>query len=166
MMPKPTLSIITAMDNNRLIGKNNALPWNLPEDLAFFKKTTLNKPIIMGRKTFESIGRPLPGRTNIIISRNKDYHVDGCIVLDSIKSVLHYCKNDEEIMLIGGASLYKQWLPYADQIYITLIDDEFEGDAWFPDYKPDSWVTESREQHKSLKNPGINYQLIKLKKVK
>lgn len=161
-MPKPILSIITAMDNNRLIGKNNALPWHLPEDLAFFKKTTLNKPIIMGRKTFESIGRPLPGRTNIIISRNKDYSVDGCVVLDGIESVLEFCKNDSEIMLIGGASLYEQWLPYADQMYMTLIDGEFEGDAWFPEYQPDTWVTEWSESHQSKNTPTLNYQFIKL----
>lgn len=161
-MPKPILSIITAMDNNRLIGKNNALPWHLPEDLAFFKKTTLNKPIIMGRKTFESIGRPLPGRANIIISRNKDYSVDGCVVLDGIDSVLNYCKNDAEIMLIGGASLYEQWLAHAQQMYITRIDAEFEGDAWFPDYHPDTWQTVWSESHRSTKNSGFNFRFIKL----
>lgn len=162
IMPKPILSIITAMDNNRLIGQNNALPWHLPEDLAFFKKTTLNKPIIMGRKTFESIGRPLPGRTNIIVSRNNNYSVEGCVVLDGIESVLDYCKNDEEIMLIGGASLYEQWLPHAHQMYITLIDDEFEGDAWFPDYQPNNWKTEWSESHCTDKTPKIRYQFMKL----
>lgn len=164
-MPKPILSIITAMDNNRLIGKNNALPWHLPEDLAFFKKTTLGKPIIMGRKTFQSIGRPLPGRTNIIISRNKNYQVEGCIVLDSIEAVLDYCKDDEEIMLIGGASLYEQWLPYAHQIYITLINAEFEGDAWFPDYQPELWRTVWHETHQSQKAPQLEYQFKKLQKI-
>jgi len=163
-MPKPILSIITAMDKNRLIGKENGLPWHLPEDLAFFKKTTLNKPIIMGRKTFESIGRPLPGRTTIIISRNKDYKVEGCIVLSSIDSVLEFCKNDHEIMLIGGASLYEQWLPYAHQMYLTLIDGEFDGDAWFPDYQPDSWITTWQESHQTEKKPPLSYQFLKLEK--
>jgi len=163
-MPKPILSIITAMDNNRLIGKNNALPWHLPEDLAFFKRTTLNKPIIMGRKTFESIGRPLPGRTNIIISRNSDYKVEGCVVLNSIEAVLEYCKNDNEIMLIGGASLYEQWLPYAHQMYLTRIDNEFEGDAWFPEYHPEQWETVWHESHTSKQDPTLKYQFIKLKR--
>lgn len=165
-MPKPILSIITAMDNNRLIGKNNALPWHLPEDLAFFKKTTLGKPIIMGRKTFESIGRTLPGRTNIIISRNPDYSVEGCVCLASIESVLEYCSNEEEIMLIGGASLYEQWLPYADQMYITLINAEFEGDAWFPDYQPNLWQTVWSESHKQQNEPHLAFKFIKLSKDK
>lgn len=160
-MPKPILSIITAMDKNRLIGKDNGLPWHLPEDLAFFKQHTLNKPIIMGRKTFESIGRPLPGRTNIIVSRSSDYKVDGCVVLDSIEAVLEYCKNDAEIMLIGGASLYQQWLPYAHQMYITLIEGEFEGDAWFPEYAIDEWHNEWQESFQSEKNPGLYYSFNK-----
>ncbi len=163
-MPKPILSIISAMDNNRLIGNNNALPWHLPEDLAFFKKTTLNKPIVMGRKTFESIGRPLPNRNNIIISRTKDYKVDGCTVLESIEQVLEHCKNEEEVMLIGGASLYEQWLPYADQMYITLIDSEFEGDAWFPYYQPDKWQTDWSESHTSGDDSKLKYQFIKLQR--
>jgi len=163
-MPKPILSNITAMDNNRLIGKNNALPWHLPEDLAFFKKTTLSKPIIMGRKTFESIGRPLPGRTNIIVSRNSDYRVDGCVVLNGIDDVLEYCKDDDEIMLIGGASLYEQWLPYAHQMYLTQINGEFEGDAWFPKYQPEQWETVWQESHTSKHDSNLHYQFLKLKK--
>ncbi|MBL7004602.1 MAG: dihydrofolate reductase [Gammaproteobacteria bacterium] len=162
-MPKPILSIITAMDRNQLIGKNNELPWHLPEDLAFFKKCTMNKPIIMGRNTFESIGRPLPGRTNIIISRNKDYLQDGCVVLDSIQSVLNYCKDEEEIMLIGGESLYKQWLPFAHQMYITEIDDTFEGDAWFPEYDKKQWIREWEEANFSEKSK-LKYAFVKLKK--
>lgn len=159
-MPKPILSIISAMDNNRLIGKNNALPWHLPEDLAFFKKQTMNKPIIMGRKTYESIGRPLPGRTNIVISQNTQLKIEGCVVLNSIESVLSYCENDTEIMLIGGASLYQQWLNYADQMYITKIHQDFDGDAWFPEYNKGEWQVEWEEFHTSKE--GLKYSFSKL----
>lgn len=153
------------MDNNQLIGQDNALPWHLPEDLAFFKKITLNKPIIMGRKTFDSIGKPLPQRKNIIVTRNPDLKIKGCVVLDSLESVLDHCKDEEEIMLIGGASLYKQWLPFANQMYITLIGGSFEGDAWFPNFNVSEWNKEWSESHQSVKNPNLNYQFIKYRKI-
>ncbi len=163
-MPKPVLSIISAMDNNRLIGNNNGLPWHLPEDLAFFKKTTLHKPVIMGRKTYESIGRPLPNRKNIIISHNKNLKIEGCTVLTGIEDVLEYCNNENEIMLIGGASLYQQWLPVTQRMYLTLIDAEFKGDAWFPDYQPERWSTVWSESHRSKISPAFNYQFIQLER--
>jgi dihydrofolate reductase len=142
-----SLSIICAMDQNRLIGNNNALPWHLPADLAFFKKTTLGKPIVMGRKTYESIGRPLPGRQNIIITRNPDYHADGCETCAGIEEALHLATDQPEVMLIGGASLYQQTLEYAQYLYLTRIHHNFEGDAWFPDFKLQEWHEDWREEH-------------------
>ena len=148
------LSIISAMDDNRLIGRDNALPWHLPADLAFFKRTTLNKPVLMGRKTFESIGRPLPGRRNIIISRNPAYLKEGCETCTDIDSALELVAHSEEAMLIGGSSLYRQTLDMAKNLYITEIHGKFTGDSWFPEISPDDWKEVWREEHEGdEKNP-------------
>lgn len=149
-----SLSIIAAMDENRLIGKDNALPWHLPADLAFFKQTTMGKPILMGRKTFESIGRPLPGRRNIIISRDPHYQVEGCDICDSIDSAMAIVMDQDEAMLIGGSSLYAQTIERAERLYITEIHAQFEGDAWFPVIDPAQWLESWREDHQNdAKNP-------------
>ena len=142
-MAKPILSIICAMDKNRLIGNNNQLPWHLPADLAFFKRSTLGKPVVMGRNTFESIGKPLPGRRNIVVTSNPDWQASGCDVARNIDEAIDQVKSAAEIMLIGGASLYEQTIDIADKLYLTLIDFEFEGDTWFPEYHPDQWIIES-----------------------
>ena len=133
------LSLIVAMDENRLIGSANQLPWYLPADLAFFKRTTMGKPIIMGRKTFESIGRPLPGRRNIVITRNPDFSADGCDVVSDIDAALARCAGADELMLIGGASLYGQLIAQASSMYITRIHHAFSGDTWFPEFDPGDW---------------------------
>lgn len=142
-MSKPLLSLICAMDRNRLIGNNNQLPWHLPADLALFKKATLGKPIIMGRKTFDSIGRALPGRQNIVITSNAGWSAAGCDVASSIEQALALAEGSDEVMLIGGASLYKQTLQQADILYLTLIDQEFSGDTWFPEIDLKVWRIES-----------------------
>jgi dihydrofolate reductase len=157
----PSLSIICAMDQNRLIGKNNALPWHLPGDLAFFKQTTMGRPILMGRKTYESIGRPLPGRQNIIITRDEHYQVQGCDCCSSIEAALELAAEHEEIMLIGGASLYQQTLERAEQLYITHIHAAFEGDAWFPDFNPKSWLEVWREDHSADEKNGYDFSFVK-----
>lgn len=156
-----SLSIISAMDNNRLIGNNNALPWHLPADLAFFKKTTLNKPILMGRKTYESIGRPLPGRRNIIISRDPAYHQDGCETVASIDEALRLVEDQAEAMLIGGASLYSQTLQRAQTLYITEIHEQFEGDAWFPEIDKTRWKECWREHHEADEVNKYAYSFVK-----
>jgi len=157
------LSIIAAMDRNRLIGNNNQLPWHLPADLQFFKRTTLGKPILMGRKTFESIGRPLPGRRNIIISRNPAYQAEGCETALSVQEALELVKDSEEIMLIGGASLYEQALPLAKRLYLTLIEAEFVGDSWFPNYlQQRKWQELSREEHPADDNNRLTYAFVTL----
>ncbi len=139
-MAKSLLSLICAMDKNRLIGNNNKLPWHLPADLALFKRNTLGKPIIMGRKTFDSIGRPLPGRQNIVITSNPDWQAEGCDIANSVDQALALVKNAEEAMLIGGASLYQQTIERADMLYLTLIDHTFNGDTWFPEFDPKQWT--------------------------
>ena len=145
-MNKPKLSLIWAMDQNRLIGNNNSLPWYLPADLAFFKRTTMGKPMIMGRKTFDSIGRPLPGRQNIVITRDNTFSAEGCDVANSIEEAMSLVSEEkQEAMLIGGASLYLQMLAQADVLYITQIHHTFSGDTWFPDMDMDQWSEVYRE---------------------
>lgn len=139
------LSLIVAMDLDRVIGRDNALPWRLPADLAYFKRMTLGKPVVMGRKTFESIGKPLPGRRNIVITTREDYDAPGCELAASIDAALDACADADEIMLIGGASLYRQTLSRADRLYITLIHHRFTGDTRFPEFDSKAWRVESRE---------------------
>lgn len=127
------ISLIVAKSKNSVIGKNNQLPWHLPADLKHFKQITLGKPIIMGRKTFDSIGKPLPGRRNIIISRDKKLLIEGCDVFHSIDDALNAVKHESEVMIIGGANLYAQTIARATYIYVTLIDAEMEGDTFFPE---------------------------------
>ncbi len=127
-----------AMDKNNLIGNNNSLPWKLPVDLTYFKKITMGRTVIMGRKTYESIGKPLPGRKNVILTRDKSYKANGCIVLNSITDTLAF-GIDEEVFVIGGAEIYSQFLPYAQGLYITKINDSFEGDTYFNEIDFDEW---------------------------
>ncbi len=149
------ISLIVAMGENRLIGKDNQLPWHLPQDLAYFKRMTMNHKIVMGRKTYESIGRPLPGRENIILTRDHSYKMDGCKVLHSIEEILELSKNtDEKIFVIGGAEIFKEILPYSDRLYMTHIHHNFEGDTFFPQLKDTDWETVSVESGiKDMKNP-------------
>lgn len=128
------------MDRNRLIGNKNQLPWHLPADFAHFKSVTMGKPIIMGRKTYESIGKPLPGRTNIVLSRDPDIHFEGVICVNSFEEALTAVQDEEEVMVIGGSAIYKMLLPRIDRMYITYVDAEFEGDAWFPEFDENQWL--------------------------
>jgi dihydrofolate reductase len=149
------ISFIVAMDKHRVIGKNNQLPWHLPADLKFFKKVTMGHSIIMGRKTHESIGKPLPGRENVIVTRNLNYHSDGCLVLHSVEELLQYAQGkQEEVFVIGGAELFKEVFPYTDRLYLTQIDEEFEGDTYFPEFHLNEWILLSQEKGiKDEKNP-------------
>ncbi len=128
------LSMIVAHADNRIIGKDNDMPWHLPADLAYFKKTTLAKPIIMGRKTYESIGRPLPGRQNIVISRDESYQVDGVDSATSVEQALSLAGDVAEVMVIGGGAIYAHCLPFAHRLYITHINAKIDGDTQFPEY--------------------------------
>jgi len=144
---KPIISMIWAMDENDLIGVENALPWKLPADMQWFRRHTLGKPIIMGRKTFESFGgRTLPERTNIVITRDTDYQVPGAIVVHSIDEALQAAGDAPEVMIIGGASFYEQMLPRADRLYITRVHGTFSGDAWFPAFDMNEWQAALQEE--------------------
>ncbi len=148
------ISIIAGMDKNCLIGQGNRLPWRLPADMKHFRRHTLGKPVLMGRKTFESIGKPLPKRTNIILTRDLDYRADGCVVTHSIKEALDKANGCEEIMIIGGASIYELLLPQSDRLYLTYIHDCFEGDVYFPAFDMADWQEVKRVDYQpDKKNP-------------
>ncbi len=147
MENQPTVSIIAAVSQNGVIGKDGGLPWKISADLKRFKEITTGHPVIMGRKTFESIGRPLPGRTNIIVTRDGSYQAEGCLVVTSLEKALQEAKQaeSEEIFIIGGGEIYTQALPLADTLYLTLINAEVKGDAFFPDYSEFKNVAFSEE---------------------
>jgi dihydrofolate reductase len=155
------LSLIVAMDSNRLIGADNGLPWHLPEDLAFFKRVTLGKPVLMGRKTQQSIGRPLPGRRNIVVSRDPDFRAPGCELATGLDEALQLAADVEEVMLIGGASLYQQAMPRVGQMYITRIHHQFSGDTWFPEFDEGDWRIEFREDFDAGHKHEYNFSFIK-----
>ncbi|MBS1652926.1 MAG: dihydrofolate reductase [Bacteroidetes bacterium] len=140
------ISAIVATDLNNAIGKNNQLLWHLPADLKFFKQITMGCPVIMGRKTFESIGRLLPGRKNIIITRNKSYNVAGAIVVNSIEEAISTC-NDEKVFVIGGAEIYKMAMPFLNEIYRTLVDHKFEADTFFSEIDTEQYEKTFSEKH-------------------
>jgi dihydrofolate reductase len=158
------LSIITAIDKNRVIGIDNQLPWSLPADLLRFKRITWGKPIIMGRNTFDSIGRPLPGRKNIILSRNK-FDLPGCFLFKNLQEALEAHKNEKEIFIIGGENLFRQTITQVDKLYLTIIHHQFEGDAFFPEWNYDDWeVLEQEEFISDSHNPySHTFQILKRK---
>ena len=148
------ISIIAGMDKNRLIGQGNRLPWRLPADMKHFRRHTLGKPVLMGRKTFESIGKPLPKRRNIILTRDLDYQAEGCVVTYSVEEALDTAAGCEEIMVIGGASIYELFLPQADRLYLTYIHGCFEGDVYFPAFDIANWQEVKRvDRQPDEKNP-------------
>jgi dihydrofolate reductase len=144
---KPRVSLIVAMARNRVIGINNTLPWHLPADLKHFKALTMGHHIVMGRKTYESIGKPLPGRTSVVVTRNADYAQLGVIVVNSLEAAIAACGNDEEIFVIGGAELYRQAIVLADRIYLTEIDADISGDAYFTELDRNLWLETERIGH-------------------
>ena len=143
------ISLIAAMAKNRIIGKDNQMPWHLPADLKHFKQVTLGKPVIMGRKTYESIGKALPGRENIVISRKEDYQlVDACVVPNCDDALAVAKKTSDDVMIIGGGSIYKEFLPQATGLFLTFIDFDTQGDTQFPDWDPyGPWKEVDRVAH-------------------
>ncbi len=141
------VSLIVAMADNNVIGVDNQLPWHLPADLKYFKSVTMGKPIIMGRKTFESIGRPLPGRQNIVITRNTEWSADGVTVVKSTGAAVAAASGAEEVMVIGGAEIYRAMLPLVGKLYVTEVSLSVEGDAFFPDIEVEQWQETSRAAH-------------------
>ena len=158
-MPRQRISLVAALARNGVIGIENRLPWKLSDDLKYFKALTLGHHILMGRKTYESIGRPLPGRTTVIITRGGSPAPDGCVVAHSISDAIAACKDDEEIFFVGGADLYRQALSLADRLYLTEIQAEVEGDAWFPEFNRAQWKEVSRER-RTDEASGLEYHFV------
>lgn len=160
------LSILVAMARNRVIGQNNKLPWHLPADLKHFKFLTMSHTIVMGRKTYESIGRPLPGRTNIIITRQTSFEAPGAMVVNSIEDALQICEETShqtsEHFIIGGEKIYQQTLQLCQRMYITEIQKDFEGDAFFPNFNLDDWHETVREKHFSNDEDRLEYHFVTL----
>jgi dihydrofolate reductase len=159
------ISMIAAMANERIIGDDNQMPWHLPADLQHFKRVTMDKPVVMGRKTFESIGRPLPGRRNIVITRNVTYQAEGIEVVSSPEEALTLLEGTEEVMVIGGGNIYSQFLPLAERLYLTFIDLTVAGDTQFPDYEKDyQWVEVESEAHQPDERNKYGYTFVTLHK--
>ena len=151
------------MDENRLIGSNNDLPWHLPADLQRVKQLTTGHAIILGRKNYESIGRPLPNRKNIVITTNPDYEAPGCIVVNSIDAAIDAAEG-EDIYIFGGARIYEQMFDLAERMYLTLIHATFEGDTWFPEYKPDDWEVIEQQDFSADDKNKYEYSFVTLEK--
>lgn len=148
------ISLVAAMSHHRVIGLNNRMPWHCPADLKHFKAVTMGKPIVMGRKTFDSIGKALPGRRNIVITRQTDWQAPGVEVAHSLEAVFGLCREEAEVMIIGGANIYEQCLKRAHQLYLTFIDADYEGDTFFPEWSEVDWRETNRVHHQhDNKNP-------------
>ncbi|MEN0649574.1 dihydrofolate reductase [Caldifermentibacillus hisashii] len=159
------ISFIVAMDRNGLIGNNNEIPWYLPDDLKRFKKITMGHPIVMGRKTFQSIGHPLPGRENIILTKNKNLSFEDCTVFHNQEDLLDYCQNkDGEVFIIGGADMFRIFLPFVEKLYVTKINQEFSGDVYFPELDWSHFQLVSKEKGKKDEKNPYDYEYLLYKK--
>jgi len=159
------VSLVVAMSRNRVIGRDQDLPWRLPDDLRYFKALTLGKPVIMGRKTYESIGRPLPQRTNIVLTRDPDYQAPGCQVCASLEEALRLVSAEPEIMIIGGAAIYRMALARADRIYLTEVHADLDGDTWFPKLDPTRWQQVVREDHLADERHAFDFSFVTLDRI-
>lgn len=157
-------SIIAAMSDNRVIGRNGTLPWRMPADLAHFKRITMGHPILMGRKNHEDIGRPLPGRSNIILTRQQGFQAQSCIVVHHLKEVESVVPDDTEIMVIGGADIYAQLMPRANRIYLTLIHAQIEGDTFFPKFDQAEWEETEHQDYPADERNACSYSFLTLER--
>lgn len=164
----PLLSAVVAMSDNHIIGKENKLPWHMPADMRHFKQITSGHLVLMGRKTYESIGKPLPNRTNIVLTRNPHYQAEGCMVVTSIIDALHFAeqqsKNNSEIFVIGGSEIYHLLMPYFDRIYLTIIHHDFEGNIYFPAVEMRNWQETKRIDCKADSENPYNYSFVWLER--
>jgi len=158
------MALVVAMDEQGVIGVDNGLPWRLPADLKHFKSITLGKAVVMGRKTHESIGRPLPGRTNIVVTRSRGYQAEGCRIAHDIAEALALARDSEQIMVIGGGVLYEACLPLAQRIYLTRVHHSFSGDTRFPALKPQAWRQTERADFPSDPDNPYPYSFIVLER--
>lgn len=161
----PHISIIVAMAKNRTIGIGNTLPWRIPADLQHFKRLTMGHHMIMGRKTFESIGKPLPGRTTVVLSRDRSLKIDGCIVAHSLQEAIDQCASDPQVFVVGGADIYMQALNFADRLYITEIQQDIIGDTWFPEFDRAEWQEMSRETHRQETPQPLAYHFATYRRI-
>lgn len=161
------IALIAALASNRVIGKDNTLPWHLPGDLKYFKGVTMGKPLIMGRHTFESIGRPLPGRTNIVLTRKGDFTAEGVVLAASLAEALALARQEQaaEVMVIGGEAVYRELLPVADRLYLTEVHAEVAGDAWFPEFERGEWREVQREDHPAQGGDSLDYSFVVLERI-
>lgn len=164
-----TIALVAALAHHRVIGVDNRLPWHLSEDLKRFKELTMGKVMVMGRKTFDSIGKPLPGRTSIVVTRQRDWHYPGVHVSATVEAALSLGRTlragpDQEIMVIGGSEIYRQTLPLASRLYLTWVDIEVEGDALFPEWEIGQWVEAARESGRAEKD-GLKFAWIRLDRI-
>ena len=162
-MTQPTLAMMMAMDKNRLIGRDGGLPWHIPGELAYFKSVTMGKPVIMGRKTFESIGKPLPGRSNIVVTRNTQWAAEGATSTHDLESAvalgtsiaLSTDKSADEVVVIGGAGLCRDAMPLTQRLYLTVIDHAYEGDTWLDSFEWDQWRVEAENVQDPQSTGGL-----------
>lgn len=158
------ISAIVAISANQAMGLNNQLPWHMPADLKHFKKITMGSPILMGRKTYESIGRPLPGRCNVVITRDVDFEAPGCVVVNSIETALSSVGYSDEVFVIGGSALFQQMLSMTERLFLTVIHHEFQGDVFFPEIDFMQWNEVSREDHEADEANPYAYSFLVLEK--
>lgn len=160
------IALIAAMDKHHVIGKDNDMPWHLPDDLKFFKANTTGKTVIMGRKTFESIGsRPLPNRRNLVVSRNADYALEGAELFTSVEAALQSCDATSEIIIMGGGQLYRQMLPFANTLYVTQVEAEVDGDTRFPEWDTTEWQAISEQYHPQDERHLYAFSFVVLKRI-
>jgi dihydrofolate reductase len=157
-------SLVVAMSRNRVIGRNNQLPWRLPADLAFFKRVTMGHPVIMGRRTYESIGKPLPGRLNIVVSGNPRFEAPGCTVVRSMPEAYRAAGDADEVAIIGGSSIFAESLPQADRIYLTEVDADVEGDVHFPPFDRSEWSESEIERHGRDERHAYPFRILRLER--
>ncbi len=155
-----SLSIIAALDKNSIIGNQGTLPWNIPEDLAWFKQQTMGKTVVMGRTTWLSLGKALPGRRNVVLTRSPDFRAEGAETVHSLSAVIDLGKHDD-VFVIGGARVFEQFLPYADTLYLTLIDNNYEGDTYFPSYNKADWVLATQQVTTTKRDIALSFNIFK-----
>jgi dihydrofolate reductase len=159
------LTIIAAVGRRGELGLAGGLPWRLPGDLAFFKRTTMGHPVIMGRRTFDEVKKPLPGRENIVVTRNREWGAEGVVAVASLEAAIAHCAGRDEAFVIGGAEIYRQALGVADRMILTRIDGEFEADTWFPEYDRSAWRESSREEHAADEKNKWGYAFVEMVRV-
>ena len=159
-------TLVVAMARNRVIGRDNQLPWRLPDEIAYFKKVTMGHPIVMGRRTYESIGRPLPGRMNIVVTHNRGYAAPGCTVVGSLDEAWRAAGDADEVCVIGGTSLFRESLPIADRIHLTEVEAEVPGDTYFPDFDRGQWRETEIERHAADARHAYPFRILRLDRVR